>query len=235
MRSRTSRRRSARPGRASGAASCRLVRARAAAPAPPGSRAPARTCTRPDRGTAVRLTATRADSRPRCRPGKRDCRAATRRSSGSGSCAWSRTHGDEPAPGVNDLASAELVEEHTGAEVALVDVPARTVVEDALLQLVVDLGAFARRVDHDELAADTAALGEKALTLSAVEMTVEEAREHPIEEAVLERQVEAVALDESGVWCFALRLLEHPRRLIEGDDVTVEMPGQEAGSARHVQ
>jgi len=136
---------------------------------------------------------------------------------------------------VQHLAAAELVHELGGAEVALVHAPARAVVQRSLLHLAVDVGAFARGVDDDELERDTAGLGEEALALRVLEMTVEETREETVERPRGEREVERVTAHECGVRGLALGLADHPRRLVETDDVAVEMPRQEARSARDVE
>ena len=84
-------------------------------------------------------------------------------------------------------------------EEALVDGPARAVAEDSLLHLVGDGRMVARRVHDDELAGDAAGLGEEADTVVLLEVAVEVAGEEALEGAVLERQVERVALHERRV------------------------------------
>ena len=81
--------------------------------------------------------------------------------------------GDEPAAVEEDLAAAELRGEPVRREVALVDLPARAVVEDPLL-LLLGLDVVAQGgVDDDELARDAARLGEEALAVVALEVAVE--------------------------------------------------------------
>src|SRR4051812_600623 len=118
-------------------------------------------------------------------------------------------------PGAEDLAVAELSREDVRPEVALVDAPARAIVEDSLLVLVVDVRALARSFDDHELARDTAAFGDESRTVGAFEMSVEEAREEAVEACVGKRQVERVSLREARVRRLALRLVEHLGRLVE--------------------
>src|SRR6188474_2053623 len=65
--------------------------------------------------------------------GRRADRAGGRRWSGSASAAASRADGDEPAAREQRPAGAELAGERIRLEIALVDLPARAVLEDALL------------------------------------------------------------------------------------------------------
>ena len=136
---------------------------------------------------------------------------------------------------MQDVAAAQLVRELLCAEVALEDAPRRPVVEHTLLVLGVDVRALARRVDEDQLARDAATLGDEALALFAFEVAIQEAREHAVEAAVGERQVERVSLDEARVRCLAPRLVEHLPRLVEPGDVAVQVAREEAGAARDVE
>src|SRR5919204_5992062 len=135
MRNRRSRRTRLRPSPASAAASARGGRATAAAPRPRRRPAPAPACTRAGPRDRAGRAATRAGSRPRRTPGTRARRAGARRATDTTSGGASRADGDEPAARVHGLAAAELLGQGLGREVALVDVPPRAVLEDALLDL----------------------------------------------------------------------------------------------------
>ena len=66
-------------------------------------------------------------------------------------------------------------------------------------------------------------------------MAVEVAREDAVELAVLERQIEGVALDEGRVQCLLARDREHRLALIEADDFAAEVAREEARAARDVE
>jgi len=136
---------------------------------------------------------------------------------------------------VQDLAAAELGRKLLRLEVALVDLPARAVLEDPLLPLFARSIHACDRVDHDELRRDTARLGEKELAVARLEVPVEVTREHALESSVLERQIECVALDEGRVRRTLLSEFEHAGALVETGDLAAEVPRQEAGSAGNVE
>src|ERR671932_1239006 len=151
MRSRTPRRTRPRPCPATAAACVPRARATAAAPRPPPSPAPGRACTRPVPAGHGRPGATRAGTQPRRTPGRRGRPVAASPATGMRTAGASRAHGDEPPARVDDAAPAELPRQPLRAEVALVDLPARAVLEHALLHL--DRLVFRPnlRVDHHEL------------------------------------------------------------------------------------
>src|SRR5262249_33627109 len=173
--------------------------------------------------------------RPRHTHGRPSCRAGARRSSGSASGAASRADGDEPAAREQRLAAAELLGEPVRVEVALVDLPARAVVEDPLLTFL-GLDVLAQRgVDDDELGSEPAGIGEEALAVCAFEVAVEVAGEDAAEARVLEGKVEGVALDELRFGRLAPRLLEHRRALVEADNLAGEVAREEARAAGDVE
>src|SRR6266487_4439477 len=87
--------------------------------------------------------------------------------------------GDEPAAREERPAAAELVGQRVGFEVALVDLPARAVVQDSFLPLDrLDL-VVERGVDDDELARYATRLAEKVVAGVFLEVAVEEARQQP--------------------------------------------------------
>ena len=108
-------------------------------------------------------------------------------------------HHDEPAARMEDAPGPELLGESLGREVALEDIPARAVIQHALLPLLGFHVVAERGIDDDELACDPARLGEEPQAVLVLEMAVEMARENPTEVAVVERQVERVADDEGRV------------------------------------
>ena len=145
-----------RPTRASGAASCRRDRATGGALLPRRCPAPARTCTPAGRGTRSRRARTRADSRPRHMPGRRERRVAARRVSGTTNAGASSARDEEPAALEQKLA-AELLRKVLALEHALVHLPARAVLELTLLPALRRVTLTANGGDDDELAAPPAA------------------------------------------------------------------------------
>ena len=107
--------------------------------------------------------------------------------------------------------------------------------QDAILPALVWVaGAGRARGDH-ELRCHPAGLGEEAQALLRDEVAVEEAREHPIEGAVIEWQVERVTDDEGGVRRLPAGDLDHRLALVEAHDLAGELPRQEAGPAGGVE
>src|SRR5262249_32595334 len=141
------------------------------------------------------------------RPG---CRVGGKRSTDTTSGGGSRAHDDEPATCVEHLAAAELRREGVRLEHALVDGPARAVVEDPLLPafgLLVALPPDAP--DDDELGCDATGFGAEPLTFGLLEVAVEVGREDAVEGVVRERKLERVALHEGRVRRLLARDCEH--------------------------
>src|SRR5215204_2708235 len=161
-------------------------------------REPGRGCMPAGRRAPRTPGATRCDSRPRRTRGTGDCRAAARPASGRTSAAASPAgaHDDEPVPVEENLAFAELLGELRGDEVPLVDVPARAVVQHALLPLLRFDPVVQRGIDYDELPRDSARLAEEARSLGLFEMTVEVTRHEPVKRAVFKRERQGVADEE---------------------------------------
>src|SRR5439155_11191849 len=120
--------------------------------------------------------------------------------------------------------------EHT-----LVDVPARAIVEAPLLPTLRGVPVSSDRGDHDELGCDAPRFGQKALALLVLEVTVEVTREDAVERPVFEREGERVSMLETRRRNLAARDLEHALAGVEADDVSAEVPGQKARTARDVQ
>jgi hypothetical protein len=133
---------------------------------------------------------------------------------------------------VQQLAAAQLRGERLGREVALVDAPARAVIQHPLLDFFVDLHVQARGVDHHELRSHSARFCEEAFALARLEVTVEVSGKDPVERAVIERERQCVPLHDGHV---SARELQHPWALVESNDVPAQMPRQEAGAAGDVE
>ena len=72
----------------------------------------------------------------------------------------------------------------------------RAVGEHPLLPLLGVDAVAQRRIDHDELGADAAGLGDEGGALLALQVAVEVAGEHPVEGPVGERQGHRIAADD---------------------------------------
>src|SRR5512132_2472099 len=184
---------------------------------------------------AERPAATRAEIPPRSRRGRRGCRAGARRSTGSASAVASRADGDEPAPGENRVAAAELGGEGLRLEVALENLPAGAVIQGALLPLLAGDVRLDGRVDDHELPGHAPGLAAKRLPVGRLEMPVEVCGEDALERAVLERELERVAANVCRVGRLAAGLVEHRIALVEADDLPRQVPGQESGAAGDVE
>src|SRR5262249_58549791 len=137
--------------------------------------------------------ATRAGTRPRGRRGTRGGPARATRATGTSSAAGSRrADGYEVAPGV-EHAAPELGREPVRREHPLEHLPARAVGQHALLPALGRVAVCAEAADDDELARDPPRLGEEANPGGLLEVAVEEAREHALEGASLERQLDGGA------------------------------------------
>src|SRR4249919_819810 len=135
MRSRTLRRSRPRRARASAEGCGPHVRATAVAPRLRRFPAPGRRGTPAGLNGRARPGATRGGSRPLRTRDRRGCRAGARRAIGSAIAGGSRLDGDEPAALVERPPVAELSRQLLGREEALVHLPARSVLEHALLPL----------------------------------------------------------------------------------------------------
>jgi len=91
------------------------------------------------------------------------------------------------------------------------------------------------RIDDHELPGHPPGLAEKLLALGRLEMAVEVAGEDPLERAVLERELERVAANVRRVGRLTAGLVEHRIALVEADDLSGEVPGQESGAAGDVE
>lgn len=132
-------------------------------------------------------------------------------------------------------AAAELGGELLGDEHALEDLPARAVVQHAFIPaLGLFIGLTATADDH-ELGREAARLGDEARAVVLFEVAVEVAREEPIERAVLERQVERVALDERRAGHLLPSHIEHGAALIEAGHVAAQTARHEPGAAGNVE
>ena len=143
--------------------------------------------------------------------------------------------GHEPAAREEDLAVAELGRELFRTEEALVDLPARAVVQHPLLPLD-GLDVLAEGgVDDDELGSDAAGLGEKRDPLVLLEMTVEVAREDAAERTVRKGKRKRVALDEAGSRDPPRGDLQHRGALIEARDLPRQVARQVSRAAGDVE
>src|SRR5919201_2029481 len=97
----------------------------------------------------------------------------------------------------------------------LVDLPARAVVEDALLPALLRVSLARAASDDDERRRDAPRLGEEPRALRLFEVAVEVAREDAIEARVRERQRERVADDEARAWDAFPRNRDHRIALVE--------------------
>src|SRR5512133_3851921 len=143
--------------------------------------------------------------------------------------------GDEPAAREERPAAAELVGQRVGSEVALVDLPARAVVQDSFLPLDrLDL-VVERGVDDDQLGRNATRLTKKVVAGVFLEVAVEEARQYALEGVVRERKLECVSLDEPSLRNLRTGEFEHRCALVEPGDLAAEVLGEKAGSAGHVE
>src|SRR6266511_3133805 len=234
MRSRTWRRRPLRRAPATGAASDRRDRARAAAGRLLRLRAPGRAGRRADLCVPRRRAWTRADTRPRRTRGTCGCRAGASRASGTSYGGGSRLDDDEPLVLEEQLA-ADLGRERLRLEVALVHLPPGAVAQHTLFPARGLDALLAHRGDDHELRCHAPRLGEESQPLLLLEVAVEVAREDAFEGAVFERQRQRVALDEAGVRNARAGDHEHPLAVVEPDHLAWEVPGQEARAAGHVE
>src|SRR5581483_1591909 len=234
-RSRTWHRTRPRRGRASDGGSGRRGPATAAAPRPRSRPAPGRRCRRAGRRGPRAPAATRAGTPPRRTPGRHGCRAAATRATGRPNGGESRAHEHEPAALEQDLAAAELAEQPIAGEEPLVDLPARSVLQHSLLPLEARLAAVQRGVEDDELGRDPPRLGEEASPVVLLEVTVEVAREHAVERAVLERQREGVALHVRRGGRLLAGDADHLLALVEADDLAGEVARDEPRAAGDVE
>jgi len=147
----------------------------------------------------------------------------------------SRANDDEVPALVEDIASSELLDELASREVALVDGPDGTVLEDALLAANRFDSVASHRRDDNELGGDAPRLGEETRPLLLLEMTVEVAREDAVERAGFERESERISLHEPDVRRLRPRHAKHACTLVEPDDVTAQMAREEAGAAGDVE
>src|SRR5512133_2172699 len=235
MRSRTSRRTPPRRARASGATAGLHRRARAGARGPPRSPAPGRTCKRAARTAGCARAATRADNQPRRTRGKSRGPVAATRASGTSCAGASRADDDEPAALVQHLAVAQLGRKLLAGEDALEHRPARAVIEHPCLVALDRRGRPGHGGDDDELGRDAPRLGEEALAVVLLEVAVEVTREHAVERAVPERELERVAVDELRGRHLLAGDRKLPLALVEPDDVAAQMACQEAGAAGDVE
>src|SRR5829696_750342 len=97
------------------------------------------------------------------------------------------------------VAAAELLGELVGIEVTLVDVVARPIVENALVDLVASDAGLHGRVDHDELRSDTARLREETFAVLVAQVAVEVAGEHAVKARVGEGKSERVRVQKGRV------------------------------------
>src|SRR5688572_7543770 len=92
-------------------------------------------------------------------------------------CDVSRSDDHEPLPRVEYVSPAELRDELVRVEVALVDVVARAVVEDALVDLLASDACAHSCVDHDELGREPARLRQETFAVLVAQVAVEVACE----------------------------------------------------------
>src|SRR6185295_2924457 len=190
---------------------------------------------RAGRSTGLGPATTRAGSPPPHTPGSARCHAAATESSGTNACGRSRLNGDEPTAREQDLAVAELGGELLRLEEALVDLPARAVVQDSLLPFD-RLDVLAERgVDDHELGRDPTRLGEKGDAVVLLEMAVEVAREDAFKRPVGEGERKRVALDEPGSRNPGRGDLQHRRALVKGGDPAGEVSRQVAGATGDIE
>ena len=186
------------PGRASGRAFVRHGRATGAAARPRAHRAPARGCRRAGPSTARRPGSEWSGSPPRRRRGTRGCRA------GGGDGGVARPPPRQGAATITKyrfswrMRPPSSAASSEGTKTRLY-VPARAVLELAILPAL-RLGVVPEHAaDHDQLARDAVGLAEEAVPVGLLEMAVEVAGVEPDEGAVLEGQIEGVTDDERGV------------------------------------
>src|SRR5512132_2627629 len=131
-------------------------------------------------------------------------------------------------------AAAKLPRQLLRNEDALEHLPARAVLQHAL----VPAGGFfplAQDGSHDdELARDASHLREEAKAVLVLEVAVEVAREDTFERSVGKGQGERVALDEIDMRRLRAGSLEHRRALIQADDLAAQMASEETRSTGDV-
>src|SRR5215211_56179 len=147
-----------------------------------------------------------------------------------------RSRREEPVACKQHASAVELGAEGLGREVALVDLPARAVVEHALLDAL-RLDVVAQdRVDDDELRRHPPRLGEEPCALLWPQVAVEMRGEDAVEGAVRKRKrLERVRRDRGRRRQATFEFAQHRRALVEAHHHAGEMTTEKAGPARDVE